>query len=46
MGTEDELEGFIVIVRVAVAYGAVFAGFVDLFHVLEILLVVLLRLLW
>ena len=44
MGAEDEFEGFIVIVGVAVAYGAVFAGFVDLFHVLEILLVVLFRL--
>ena len=44
MGAEDELEGFIVVVGVAVAYGAIFAGFVDLFHVLEVLLVVLLSL--
>ena len=46
MGTEDEFEGFVLVVGVAIADGAVFAGFVDLFHVFEILLVVLLRLFW
>lgn len=42
--SEDEFERLIVIVGVAVSYGAVLARFVDLFYVLEILLVVLLRL--
>ena len=46
MGAEDEFEGFVVIIGVTVAYGAVFAGLVDLFHVFEILLVVLLRRFW
>ena len=42
--SEDEFERFVVIVGVAVAYRAVFACFVDFFHVFEILLVVLLGL--
>ena len=46
VSAEDEFEGFVVIVGIAIAYGAILASFVDLFHVLEILLVVLLRLLW
>ena len=43
VSSEDEFERFIVIVRVAIAYGAILARFVDFFHVFEILLVVLLR---
>lgn len=39
--SEDKFETFVFIVGVAVAYGAVFARFVDFLHVLEILLVVL-----
>ena len=42
--SENEFERFTVIVGVAVANRAVFARFVDFFHIFEILLVVLLRL--
>ncbi len=43
MGSEDKFEGFIFIVRVAVADRAIFAFFMGFFYVLPILLVVLLR---
>ena len=44
VGSEDEFEGFIFSVRVAVAYRAIFARFVNLFHVFEIFVVVSFRL--
>lgn len=40
MGAKDEFERFVIIVGVAVAYGAIFSDFVDFFHVFEILLVI------
>ena len=46
MSAEDEFERFVVVVGVSVSYRAVLTGFVDLFHVLEILIIVLLSLLW
>lgn len=42
--SEDEFERFIFIVRVAIAYRAVFASLVDLFHISEVFLVVSVRL--
>ena len=44
VGSEDEFEGFVFVVRVAVAYGAVLARLVDLFDVVEVFVVVLLGL--
>ena len=44
--SEDEFERFVVIERVAVAYGAVLARLMDLFHVLEIFVIVLLGFFW
>lgn len=44
--SEDEFERFIFVVRVAIAYRAVFARLVDLFHVSKIFLVVSVRLFW
>jgi len=43
VGSEDKLEGFVFIVRVAVADRAIFAFFMCFFYVLPVLLVVLLR---
>ena len=46
VGSKHKFERFVLIERVAVAYGAVLARLVDLFNVFEVLLVVLLRLFW